>query len=69
MSATAVNTNMVPIMKEEEFQKLSVEEQNAQWDAELDSMTEEDMRRFEARLIELYGTDDGIDADIFFGLE
>jgi hypothetical protein len=39
---------MIPIMPDEEFQKLSVEEQNAQWDAELDSMTEEDMRRFHA---------------------
>jgi hypothetical protein len=31
---------------EEEFQKLSEKEQNAQWDRELDSMTEEDLNRF-----------------------
>ena len=33
-------------MPDEEFQKLSKEEQNAQWDRELDSMTEEDWGRF-----------------------
>ena len=37
---------MIPIMPDEEFQKLSEEEQNAQWDRELDSMTEEDCDRF-----------------------
>jgi hypothetical protein len=37
---------MIPIMPDEEFQKLSEEEQNAQWDRELDSMTEEDWDRF-----------------------
>jgi hypothetical protein len=37
---------MIPIMPEEEFQKLSEEEQNAQWDRELDSMTPEDVERF-----------------------
>jgi hypothetical protein len=60
---------MIPIMPDEEFQKLSVEEQNAQWDAELDSMTEEDMRRFHARLTERYGADAGVDADTFFESE
>ena len=33
-------------MPEEEFQKLSEEEQNAQWDRELDSMSEEEVSRF-----------------------
>jgi hypothetical protein len=44
----AVKTSfyMIPIMQDEEFQKLSEEEQNAQWDRELDSMTEEDWDRF-----------------------
>jgi hypothetical protein len=37
---------MIPIMPEEEFQKLSEEEQNAQWDREMDSMTPEDVDRF-----------------------
>jgi hypothetical protein len=40
------DTIMIPIMLDEEFQKLSEEEQNAQWDRELDSMTEEDWDRF-----------------------
>jgi hypothetical protein len=31
---------MIPIMPDEEFQKLSEEEKNAQWDRELDSMTQ-----------------------------
>jgi hypothetical protein len=35
---------MIPIMPDEESQKLS--EQNAQWDRELDSMTEENWDRF-----------------------
>ena len=33
-------------MPDEEYQKLSPEEQNAQWDRELASMTEEDWDRF-----------------------
>jgi hypothetical protein len=37
---------MIPIMPDEEFQKLSEEEQNAQRDRELESMTEEDWDRF-----------------------
>jgi hypothetical protein len=37
---------MIPIMPEEEFQKLSEEEKNAQWDRELDSMTPEEVDRF-----------------------
>jgi hypothetical protein len=37
---------MIPIMPEEEFQKLSEEEKNAQWDWEMDSMTPEDVDRF-----------------------
>jgi len=37
---------MIPVMLEEEFQKLSEEEKNAQWDRELDSMTPEDVDRF-----------------------
>jgi hypothetical protein len=37
---------MIPIMPDEEYQKLSPEEQNAQWDRELDSMIEEDWDRF-----------------------
>jgi len=32
-------------MSDEEFQKLSEEEKNAQWDRELDSMTPEDVDR------------------------
>jgi Na+-transporting NADH:ubiquinone oxidoreductase subunit NqrF len=37
---------MIPIMPDEDFQQLSEEEQNAQWDRELDSMNEEDCDRF-----------------------
>jgi hypothetical protein len=37
---------MIPTMPDEEFQKLSEEIQNAQWNRELDSMTEEDWDRF-----------------------
>ena len=37
---------MIPIMPDAEFQKLSEEEQNAQWNRELDAMTEEDWDRF-----------------------
>jgi hypothetical protein len=37
---------MIPIMPDGEFQKLSEEEKNAQWDREMDSMTPEDVDRF-----------------------
>jgi hypothetical protein len=40
------NDPMIPIMQDDEFQKLSEEEKNAQWDRELDSMTEDDLDRF-----------------------
>jgi hypothetical protein len=38
-----VVVHLIPIMPESEFFKLSEEEQNAHWDAELDSMTPEEV--------------------------
>jgi hypothetical protein len=62
---------MIPIMPAEEFQKLSEEEQNAQWDRELDSMTEEDWDRFQLNCTGRHLGDpippgELVDADEFF---
>jgi hypothetical protein len=62
---------MMPIMPDEEFQKLSEEEKNAQWDRELDSMTEEDLDRFYLKSTGRYIDDpippeELVDADKFF---
>jgi hypothetical protein len=62
---------MIPIMPEEEFQKLSEQEQNIQWDKELDSMTPEDVDRFYFNVTGRHLGDptpeeDLVDADEFF---
>jgi len=58
-------------MPEKEFQKLSKEEQNAQWDRELDSMSEEEVSRFYfnctgRHLGDLIAPEELVDADEFF---
>jgi hypothetical protein len=62
---------MIPIMPDEEFQKLRGEEKNAQWDREMDSMTPEDVNRFYfnctgRRLGDPIPPEDLVDADEFF---
>jgi hypothetical protein len=70
VARSAIGT-MIPIMPDEESQKLSEEEQNAQWDRELDLMTEEDRDRFYFNcsghhLGDPIPEDQLIDADEFF---
>ena len=62
---------MIPIMPEEEFQKLSEDEKNAQWDRELDSMSPEEVDQFHfnctgRKLGDPIPPEDLIDADKFF---
>ena len=62
---------MIPVMPDDEFQKLSEEEKNAQWDRELDSMTEEDLDRFYLKCTGRHPGDpipseELVDADKFF---
>ena len=62
---------MIPAMPEGEFQKLSEDEKNAQWDRELDSMSPEEVDRFYfnctgRKLGDPIPPEELIDADEFF---